>query len=81
MRILLETERQSPEETILTTALKRLTPWLSETNATSCYRYWGRGLWTDYAREVTGMAGQVARRKAAQIQSMRPLSKGWRMRG
>ena len=22
------------------------------TSQTSCYRYWGQGLWTDYAREI-----------------------------
>jgi hypothetical protein len=27
------------------------------TAETSCYRYWGSGLWTDYAREVCRRTG------------------------
>lgn len=26
---------------------------------TSCYRYWGQGLWTDYGREIIRRADEV----------------------
>jgi len=26
---------------------------------TSCYRYWGQGLWTDYGREVCRRAREI----------------------
>jgi hypothetical protein len=26
---------------------------------TSCYRYWGQGLWTDYAREICRRAHDI----------------------
>ena len=29
------------------------------TNQTSCYRYWGQGLWTDYAREICRRASDI----------------------
>jgi hypothetical protein len=28
---------------------------------TSCYRYWGQGLWTDYGREICRRAGDIVR--------------------
>jgi hypothetical protein len=28
---------------------------------TSCYRYWGQGLWTDYGREICRRAGEILR--------------------
>ena len=28
---------------------------------TSCYRYWGQGLWTDYGREICRRASDVIR--------------------
>jgi hypothetical protein len=31
------------------------------TTQTSCYRYWGSGLWTDYARELCRRAGDILR--------------------
>ncbi|HPE73844.1 MAG TPA: glycosyl hydrolase family 57, partial [Candidatus Competibacter sp.] len=27
---------------------------------TSCYRYWGQGLWTDYGREICRRASSIA---------------------
>jgi hypothetical protein len=27
---------------------------------TSCYRYWGQGLWTDYGREICRRASAIA---------------------
>ena len=27
---------------------------------TSCYRYWGQGLWTDYGRELAARASRIA---------------------
>ena len=29
------------------------------TSQTSCYRYWGQGLWTDYAREICRRAQEI----------------------
>lgn len=26
---------------------------------TSCYRYWGQGLWTEYGREIVRRAEQI----------------------
>jgi hypothetical protein len=26
---------------------------------TSCYRYWGQGLWTDYGREICRRTGEI----------------------
>jgi hypothetical protein len=31
------------------------------TAQTSCYRYWGQGLWTDYGREICRRAGDIVR--------------------
>jgi hypothetical protein len=28
---------------------------------TSCFRYWGQGLWTDYGREICRRAGEILR--------------------
>ena len=28
---------------------------------TSCYRYWGQGLWTDYGREICRRASDIIR--------------------
>jgi hypothetical protein len=28
---------------------------------TSCYRYWGEGLWTDYGREICRRTGEILR--------------------
>jgi hypothetical protein len=28
---------------------------------TSCYRYWGTGIWTDYGRELSRRASEIAR--------------------
>nr|MCU0563948.1 hypothetical protein [Desulfobacterales bacterium] len=30
------------------------------TAETSCYRYWGQGLWTDYGREISRRAKDIA---------------------
>jgi hypothetical protein len=30
------------------------------TAETSCYRYWGEGLWTDYGREIARRAAEIA---------------------
>jgi hypothetical protein len=29
------------------------------TSQTSCYRYWGQGTWTDYAREICRRAQEI----------------------
>jgi hypothetical protein len=29
------------------------------TSQTSCYRYWGQGLWTDYGREICRRAEEI----------------------
>jgi len=29
------------------------------TSQTSCYRYWGEGLWTDYGREICRRAEEI----------------------
>ena len=29
------------------------------TSQTSCYRYWGQGVWTDYAREICRRAHDI----------------------
>jgi hypothetical protein len=29
------------------------------TTQTSCYRYWGTGLWTDYARELIRRTNEI----------------------
>jgi hypothetical protein len=29
------------------------------TSQTSCYRYWGEGLWTDYGREICRRAQEI----------------------
>ena len=29
------------------------------TSQTSCYRYWGQGVWTDYAREICRRAHEI----------------------
>jgi hypothetical protein len=29
---------------------------------TSCYRYWGQGIWTDYGRELAERAIRIAER-------------------
>ena len=31
------------------------------TSQTSCYRYWGQGIWTDYARELCRRAEGAAK--------------------
>jgi hypothetical protein len=31
------------------------------TTQTSCYRYWGAGLWTDYARELCRRTNDILR--------------------
>jgi hypothetical protein len=28
---------------------------------TSCFRYWGQGLWTDYGREICRRTGEILR--------------------
>jgi hypothetical protein len=46
------------------------------TSQTSCYRYWGEGLWTDYGKEICRRASDILRHDFGEQRSGLPGERG-----
>jgi hypothetical protein len=46
------------------------------TSQTSCYRYWGEGLWTDYGKEICRRASDILRHDFGEQRSGLPGQRG-----